>query len=454
MQQVLDFVSRIAATDVSVLITGESGAGKEVMARTIHQQSLRQQAPFITVDCSAIAQTLIDSELFGRVKGAYTGADDASEGRIAQAHGGTLFLDEIGELPLDVQSKLLRFVQERELTPVGGTQTRRIDTRILCATNRNLLAEVEAGRFRRDLYYRLQVIEVSLPPLRARREDLPQLVDQLLNRLSHQLHQPNKKLTPAAWQKIYEYHWPGNIRELQNALTRALLTAADHGIDTNDIELGQEGWLAADLTSGASGSPTTPAPKTSLSDVAARGATALVDQTPPVNSTTDPWVVLSLIMRDQIQQLLAQQLAHAPIGRWLNDSLILTAYSYCNQVLRDTANLLGMAESTLRRQLTKAEQNQQNPLYVTSATWTEQQPAIVHALQQIFAANHQTEGLAHRIEQLLLQQIISVAPKRHAVGAALMGVTQATYLKRLHSHNINTRTERDEEQPLNANSGR
>ena len=177
MREVLDYIAKIAPSDASVLIMGESGAGKEVMARAIHEASHRADAPLVTVDCSAITHSLIDSELFGRVKGAFTGADEASEGRIAQANGGTLFLDEIGELPLDVQAKLLRFVQEKELIAVGDTQRRIIDTRIICATNRDLLHEATQGRFRSDLYYRLQVLQLTIPPLRERREDLPALVE-------------------------------------------------------------------------------------------------------------------------------------------------------------------------------------------------------------------------------------------------------------------------------------
>jgi len=219
MQDVLAYVEKIAPTDASVLIMGESGVGKEVMAKAIVAASNRAHAPLITVDCSAIAHSLIDSELFGRVKGAFTGADDASTGRIAEAHGGT---------------------QEKELIAVGDTRRRHIDTRIICATNRDLLFESSQGRFRSDLYYRLQVLQVTVPPLRERQADIEALTNHFVERYSEQFNKTISGLTEAAWQKIGAYSWPGNVRELQNAIVRATLTTEQNYIDVADLQFGEE----------------------------------------------------------------------------------------------------------------------------------------------------------------------------------------------------------------------
>ena len=227
MDSVARQIELVADTDSSVLITGESGTGKEVVAREIHQRSRRSQRPLIKVNCAAIPRELYESEFFGHSKGSFTGAVRDRVGRFELAHGGTLFLDEVGEIPLDLQSKLLRVLQEGELERVGEERTRRVDVRVIAATNRNLRQEAQGGHFRQDLYYRLSVFPIELPPLRDRSVDIPLLAEHFLNALARKLGRPNPRLTLANAQQLQAYDWPGNVRELQHVLERALIVAAD-----------------------------------------------------------------------------------------------------------------------------------------------------------------------------------------------------------------------------------
>ena len=216
-------IKRIAPTPSTVLIHGESGTGKELAARALHRMSLRADGPFVPINCAAIAEELIESELFGHVKGAFTGAAAGREGLFYYARGGTLFLDEISELPLPLQAKLLRVLEERKVRPVGSEQEVPVDVRVVAATNRNLVEEVAAGRFRRDLYYRLQVVEVVLPPLRDRIEDLPDLVDYFIGQLAARLGVTELAHDAAALARLARYSWPGNVRELKNLIERSLI---------------------------------------------------------------------------------------------------------------------------------------------------------------------------------------------------------------------------------------
>ena len=223
MRQLLGMISAIAPSEATVLITGESGTGKEVAARLIHANSNRRKGPYVAVNCAALSETLLESELFGHEKGAFTGAEKRREGRFLAADKGTIFLDEVGEIPLAMQVKLLRVIQERELQRVGGDQTIKVDVRILAATNRDLRQEVEEGRFRQDLYYRLNVVSLQLPPLRDREEDIPLLAAHFLKMFAERNSKAVKGFTPAAMDRLLKYAWPGNVRELENAVERAVV---------------------------------------------------------------------------------------------------------------------------------------------------------------------------------------------------------------------------------------
>ena len=223
MLSVCDRLRRIAPTPATILLSGESGTGKEVAARALHRMSPRADGPFVPVNCAAISPELIESELFGHVKGAYTGAQQSRGGLFYYARGGTLFLDEISELPLSAQAKLLRALEERRIRPVGSEQEIAVDVRVIAATNRQMTAEVAAKRFRQDLYYRLQVLEVTLPPLRDRPEDIPLLVEHFMAQLTPTLGVPALSLDPRILARLSDYDWPGNVRELRNLVERSLI---------------------------------------------------------------------------------------------------------------------------------------------------------------------------------------------------------------------------------------
>jgi len=235
MQRALATAERAAGSDVTVLLTGESGTGKTVLGRQIHAWSPRHAAPFVTISCTTLAEHLLESELFGHVKGAFTGALKDKAGRVEAAAGGTLFLDEVGELPLELQAKLLRFLEDHRFERVGGTSTVHVDTRVVAATNRDLEAEVAAGRFRNDLFFRLNVVGIRLPALRERREDLPALVEHVLAVMAARHGRPAVHLTADARKLLEGYAWPGNVRELVNALERAIVLAAGSEIDVEDL---------------------------------------------------------------------------------------------------------------------------------------------------------------------------------------------------------------------------
>jgi transcriptional regulator with GAF, ATPase, and Fis domain len=234
IKYVLFKVTQVAPTDTTVLITGETGTGKELVARAIHGASSRKDRPLIKVNCGALSPSLIESELFGHEKGAFTGAAARKLGRFELANGGTIFLDEIGELPLELQVKLLRVIQENEFERLGGTKTIKVDVRIIAATNRNLKHEVENGRFREDLWYRLNVYPITVPPLRQRREDIPLLVEHFVNGYAKKFGKTITSVSPRALQIFQSHSWPGNVRELANAIERAVIHAKGpvlHSVD-------------------------------------------------------------------------------------------------------------------------------------------------------------------------------------------------------------------------------
>jgi len=234
-RHLIEEIQKVAPYKTNVLITGESGTGKELVARTIHHLGPRRDRPWVAINCSAIPRDLMESELFGYVKGAFTGAAQTRLGRLEQAQSGTLFLDEIGDLDLALQTKMLRVLQEREFSPVGSDQVRKVDVRIMAATNRDLKEMVREGKFREDLFYRLDVYSIVVPPLRDRREDVPLLAQVFLKELAADTDKPVHAISPEAMEVLKTYNWPGNIRELHNAIERSLLSCKGDTIDARDL---------------------------------------------------------------------------------------------------------------------------------------------------------------------------------------------------------------------------
>ena len=237
VRRMLEMIHTVAPSEATVLINGKSGTGKELVARAIHNQSQRKDGPWVAVNCAALTESLLESELFGHEKGAFTGADKRRDGRFLQADGGTLFLDEIGEISLLMQVKLLRAIQQREIQRVGGDATLKVDVRIVAATNRNLLDEVAAGRFREDLYYRLNVVSIQVPSLQERSEDIPLLAEHFLKVFGERNRKDVKGFTPKAMDMLIKYPWPGNVRELENAVERAVVLLFGSYVSERELPL-------------------------------------------------------------------------------------------------------------------------------------------------------------------------------------------------------------------------
>jgi two-component system response regulator HydG len=249
MLKLLETVSQVAPSEATVLISGESGTGKELIAGALHFNSLRKGGPFVKINCAAITETLLESELFGHEKGAFTGADRRKEGRFSQAHGGTLLLDEVSEMSLMMQVKLLRALQEREFNRVGGEATIQVDVRVIAATNKDLMEQINDGAFREDLYYRLNVVELEVPPLSHRKEDIPLLAQHFLETFVAKNRKEIKGFTPKAMDNLIRYDWPGNVRELMNAVERGVVLARMDYLDVTDFSFMQNSMLQTDQDS-------------------------------------------------------------------------------------------------------------------------------------------------------------------------------------------------------------
>jgi DNA-binding NtrC family response regulator len=264
MQRVFETIKKVAATDLTVLVRGESGTGKELVAQALHQRSTRAGRPFIAVNCAAISRELVESELFGHEKGAFTGADARRIGRFEAADQGTLLLDEIGDMPLETQAKVLRVLQERTFERVGGSRPLAVDVRVVAATHRDLEALVEAGRFRQDLYYRLKVVDLTLPPLRERLEDVPLLAERFLDQVAERLGQPRRRLGESALRLIVSHSFPGNVRELKSLIEQASVLASSPTIEAADLNLVERPNSAAPNGGYAPGVPFTEAKRRTI----------------------------------------------------------------------------------------------------------------------------------------------------------------------------------------------
>jgi len=422
MKALMDTLERVAPSNATVLITGESGTGKEMLAHSIHEFSNRSDRPFVVFDCGAVAHSLLEAELFGHVKGAFTGAESESAGRIAQADGGTLFLDELGELPLQVQSKLLRFVQEKEFSPVGNAQSIKVDVRLVAATNRTLQDEVAAGRFRADLYYRLQVISLQAIPLRHRLPDIMPLANYFLERFAAQ-HSRRAAFSDDARSKLLNYEWPGNVRELQNCILRTILTAPEETISADDIELLPESPSHTSVNLIVDD----PAPKitTGASSQLAESTADTVQPVPPA-SPNDPWQLLDGELNRQVTLALKNNHSRPlPLGRWLTEDLVLAASDASNNVVRRAAARVGIPETTFRRHFQRASSEQQAGLSNRTSEW-ESVREVVRDLIELSPEDN-PDDLLERARLLLLDDVQQQVSGRITAGAALMGVTAPTY---------------------------
>lgn len=421
MRSLMDTLERVAPSNATVLITGESGTGKEMLAHAIHDFSDRSEQPFVVFDCGAVAHSLLEAELFGHVKGAFTGAESASVGRIAQADGGTLFLDELGELPLQVQSKLLRFVQEKEFSPVGSAQNLRVDVRLVAATNRTLQDEVAAGRFRADLYYRLQVISLQAIPLRHRPTDILPLATYFLDRFAAQ-HSRSAAFDESAREKLLEYNWPGNVRELQNSVLRTVLTAPGEIISAQDIELLGESTTHTSVNLVV----TDPVSDDMAAGVLERESVANTEISPGQLVSNDPWIRLARELKRQVELALQHNSKRPlPLGRWLTEDLVLAASNACDSVIRRAAVRVGIPETTFRRHYQRASSEQQAGLSNRTNDWVSVQDIVADVVETIEEGSN--DDVLERARVMLLEDVREQVAGRVTAGAALMGVTAPTY---------------------------
>lgn len=322
-KRLLSLIERVAPSNATALIKGETGTGKELVARHIHNLSARREGPFAAINCGAFSETLVESELFGYERGAFTGATNAKKGWFETANGGTLFLDEIGDLPQSTQVKLLRVLQEREVTPIGSRKPVPIDVRLIAATNVNLTEAVKAGRFREDLYYRIKVVPVEIPPLRERTNDILPLVAHFIDVYRQRLQTPKPLVLPETEHALLSYPWPGNIRELENVIHRALLVSNGKFLSPFDLNL-----------------PTIQV--ASQNEARLNIQSADVDLEPQSSGVPDK-------LDGALQKLFND--SPSDLYEYINRKVILQAFEFCNQNQVQTAKLLGISRNVLRAQL-------------------------------------------------------------------------------------------------------
>jgi DNA-binding NtrC family response regulator len=339
MEELFARLRVVAPAKTTVLIVGESGTGKELVANALHHNSPRRGRAFVALNCGAIPREIIESELFGHERGAFTGALVKRVGRIEQAHGGTLFLDEVSEMPPDLQVKFLRVLEEKRVTPVGGNESREVDFRLVAATNRDLRAEIEVGRFRQDLYYRLSVVTIEIPPLRERKDDIPLLVERFRDLFAKEHGKPVTGVTPAALGALVGYGWPGNVRELKNVLESAILFAAGTRIDANDLPAAVRGRVTS-----AAGSPAAAKPRSGEWPAVRPGPVAPASaeaSAPPIPAEPAPDESASASVATLVGKTMAE----------IEREAILTALQVTGGNRRRAAESLGIGLRTLQRKL-------------------------------------------------------------------------------------------------------
>jgi diguanylate cyclase (GGDEF)-like protein len=415
MESLVATVGRVGPTEATILITGESGTGKELIARKVHELSPRRQKGLTVVDCGAIAPTLIDSELFGHDRGAYTGAQKRRSGRLAEADGGTVLLDEIGELPLEVQSRLLRFVQEKQITLVGDSKPSRVDVRILAATNRDLEEEARAGRFREDLYHRLNVVRLAVPPLRDRPDDIIHLADHFLGQFAEQYGKVGARFSTGAKEALVSYLWPGNVRELQNRILQAVILLEEREIDA----------LALGLPSQAGDTWQRRRPPAKRRQLGTSLADAIAELREALNAQ-----IRAIADDEQGLQL--------PLGKWISEDLLLETDRAEAGIARRAARRLGLAETTYRRRLNQATELERAGLAPRPESWRAVHEGLTTLLH---APDRRSQPLLRIAETTLLEEIKELLPDDQVLGAALLGVTLPTYRRRLRRLEVASTTE-------------
>jgi diguanylate cyclase (GGDEF)-like protein len=410
IESLLATARRIARTDTTVLITGESGTGKEMFAHTLHELSGRNERPLVVVDCGAIAASLMESELFGHEKGAFTGAHTRKLGKLARADGGSVFLDEIGDLPLDLQGKLLRFVQEKQFTPVGSVEVRKVDVRIIAATNVDLRAKVSEGGFREDLFHRLNVIRLHVPPLRERPDDILHLATIFLQQFAALYRRPAHHFTERAMAALAAHPWPGNVRELQNLVMTSVLFSDGPEVDVEDLQ----GFQLA-LAPGAS--PASPLPRAGAGPAPA----------PSSPAAGEPAARLREALAREVAAALARGPAGlVPLGKWLAEDLVLAADRLAAGGARRGADLLGLPDTTYRRQLKNAAARRATGASLRSATWS----GVTSVLDEFIRARPRDTDVCQWAEAGLLAEIESAVAGDARAAAALLGVTEPTLFRR------------------------
>ena len=419
MDDLLSTTRRVAATDATVLITGESGTGKEMLAHTLHELSGRRGKPLVIVDCGVIPTSLIDSELFGRERGAYTGAERRTGGRLAQADGGTVFLDEIGDLPLEVQVKLLRFVQEKTITMVGDSRSQRVDVRIIAATNRPLEDDVRAGRFREDLFHRLNVVRLRIPSLRERPDDVPFLAHHFLESFARQYSKNVNGFDGAATQALEAYDWPGNVRELQNTILQAVVLAEGDVVTSDDLQLNSE-----HRTAGASSRPKRDVVE-QKTPVAAPARESAPAEEP--RHFGPAWKALTERLTVEVATAVSSGAKLGPpLGKWLARDLVLEAFEQSARIATRAALLVGLPETTYSRWLRQAEAD------AASTRMPDSWESVRSSLGDVIRSSDRPPGnLATQIDDLLLDLVLARTSGALTQTAGLMGITVPTLKRRL-----------------------